>query len=79
MKTSLNLDEELFKTAKKEALRQKTTMSHVINIWARAGRKALVEKKVKKCEFQAVDLGGAPQIDLENRSDWMEVLDEDRS
>lgn len=76
MKTSLNLDDEVFSDAKKEALRRGVTVSEIISEWARAGREHLAHSRRKKKEFKPVDLGAA-QIDLSNRRNWMEALEND--
>lgn len=80
MKTSLNLDDELFTAAKKESLRSKRNLSEVISYWARLGRECDSAKKdANRPKFSPVDLGGTAQIDLANRRDWLDVLDHDRS
>lgn len=78
-KTSLNLDDQIFEAAKKEAARSKKTLSEVISFWARIGRNHLKNVKAKESRFRPVDLGGDSLIDLTRRNDWMDSLDHDRS
>lgn len=77
MKTSLIIDDTLFKAAQKDALKKKTTLSSVINDWARLGRAAFQKsrKSVLK-RVVAVDLGGPASLDVNSRKQWMDLLDE---
>lgn len=79
MKTSLNLNDDVFEAAKREALRTGRTISEIVSEWARTGRDALKNKARRGKKFQPVDLGGAAQIDLSSRRNWMEALDDDRT
>ncbi len=74
MKTSLNVENELFSSAKKEAAIQGKSLSEVISFWAKVGRDTLRKKNKEKKTFTPVDLG-EPLIDISNRKDWMEELD----
>jgi len=77
MKTSLNIEESLYKAAREEALRTGRPLSEVISRWAAAGRKALLrEVKKKKRVLKSVNLGGPSQIDLSSRRDWYDSLEE---
>jgi len=77
MKTSLNIEESLYKAARGEALRTGRPMSEIISRWAAAGRKALLkEVKGGKRTLNSVDLGGPSQIDLSSRRDWYDSLEE---
>lgn len=76
MKTSLVLDDNVFRAAKKEATRLGKTVSEIVSLWARVGRDEwmkLQRSKTKKT-FRAVDLG-EPQIDLSSRRNWLEELE----
>lgn len=76
MKTSLNIDDFVFKSARKEALKQKTSVSEIISLWARLGLESLKKiTKNKTSVFKPADLGGASTLDLTNRRDWMDTLD----
>lgn len=77
MKTSLNIDPELFKAAKKEAARSGRTLSDVISNWAKLGKLEFERKLGKKqITFQGADLGGSSKVDLTSRKDWMDKLDD---
>lgn len=77
MKTSLNLEDELFQAAKKEAAKSGRTLSEVVSYWARLGRDSLkAAAKARPKDFKPVDLGGPATVDLTNRRAWMEALDE---
>jgi len=78
MKTSLILDDNLFKAAQREAVRTGQAISELISRWARVG-KAHLEKehrRRKKRSFAPVDLGGDARIDLTSRRDWMDQIEE---
>lgn len=76
MKTSLVLDDRLFRAARQEAQRNGKTLSETISHWARVGWEALRrERTTRRTTFHAVDLGGAAAIDLHSRRDWMDTLD----
>lgn len=78
MKTSLIIDDKIFEDAKKESEKTGKTISEVISKWAQVGRefwkKEQKSKQVK--EFKARSLG-KPMIDLTNRKNWMEELEND--
>jgi ABC-type uncharacterized transport system ATPase component len=79
MKTSLIIDNKVFQEAKKEAAESGKTVSEVISLWARVGREAwMKEKREQGKEFKPVHLGEL-QLDLSNRKNWMEELEDDRS
>ncbi len=79
MKTSLIIDDKVFQDAKKEATESGKTVSEVISLWARTGREEWAKRKREKGkDFKPVNLG-EPQIDLSNRRNWMEELENDRS
>ncbi|MCP5463746.1 MAG: hypothetical protein H7A33_01845 [Deltaproteobacteria bacterium] len=76
MKTSLNIDDRVFREAKKESLRTKKTLSETISLWARLGLESLKTKRNKtKPKIEFVDLGGDSKIDLTNRKQWMDEID----
>lgn len=75
MKTSLNLDDNLFRAAQREALKTGKTMSELINHWASFGRKCLIDAPKKQKSFSPINLGGPTKIDLTSRRDWMDQLD----
>lgn len=76
MKTSLIIEDELFESAKREALKSGKTLSEVISTWARKGRDIMRRKSPPKNKFKPVDLGSDAQVDLTKRSEWMEDLSE---
>jgi hypothetical protein len=77
MKTSLVLDERVFEDAKKESLRTGKAISEIISSWASIGRDVWKQNKKKTPKtFQPLHLG-EEKIDLTNRKDWMEELDDD--
>jgi hypothetical protein len=76
MKTSLNLNDQIFEAAKAEAYSTGKTLSEVISNWAAAGRAATQKAQRKKKSFEPLDLGGGPAIDLSNRSRWIEELED---
>jgi len=74
MKTSLILDDALVLEARKEAARRGVTISEIICLWARAGRKARMSGAGTKPILKSVDLGEPAAIDLSCRRDWMDFL-----
>jgi hypothetical protein len=78
MKTSLIIDDKIFDDAKKEADKSGKTISEIISKWAQVGREFWKkEQKMKHVkEFKPRSLG-APMIDLTNRKNWMEELEND--
>lgn len=79
MKTSLIIDDAIFKEAKREAELSGKTISEVISSWAQIGRAAWKEskKEAKPSSFTPKHLG-TPKIDLSNRKNWLEELEDDR-
>lgn len=76
MKTSLILEDSLFREAQKEARRCKRTLSEVISDWARAGRETLKRRaKAVRPTLKSVDLGGPASVDVNCRRDWMDLLE----
>ena len=77
MKTSLLIEDSLFREAKKEAEKQRRTLSEVISEWARLGRDVLKKARLKKGpgRLRSVDLGGSASVDLNSRRDWMDLLE----
>lgn len=76
MKTSLTLDDRVFEDAKKESHQTGKTLSEIISTWASLGR--LVWKQQKHpptSTFKPLELGSL-KIDLNNRSEWMDELDD---
>lgn len=77
MKTSLIIDDKTFQEAKKEAAQTGKTVSEIISLWARVGREEWMKRKKEKGrDFKPLDLGEL-QIDLSNRKNWMEELEND--
>ena len=75
MKTSLNIDDALFKAAQNAAIRGNISVSQVISRWARTGFTQLNSKKKKPSSLKTVDLGGSSLIDINSRRNWMDLLD----
>lgn len=76
MKTSLNIDDAVFKAAQRETLKNKRTLSEIISEWARLGRYAVLKRKNKPSKIKTVNLGGPARFDLNSRRNWMDFLDE---
>ncbi|MFN8944210.1 MAG: hypothetical protein ACK5WZ_06260 [Pseudobdellovibrionaceae bacterium] len=78
MKTSLIIDDKIFEDAKNEADKTGKTISEVISKWAHVGRefwkKEQKNKHVKQFKPRSL---GKPMIDLTNRKNWMEELEND--
>ncbi len=76
MKTSLVIEDSLFKAAQKEAQKTGGNISETISYWARMGREFLVKKKKRSSlKFKPVDLKKPAQVDINCRRDWMDILD----
>lgn len=76
MKTSLIIDDRVFQTARREAERRGKTVSQVISDWARIGLETLKKAaQSRRKALKSVNLGGAAEIDLSSRRDWMDSLD----
>lgn len=76
MKTSLVLEDSLFREAQKEAHRARKTLSEVISEWARLGKDLVRGKKrAKPLKVRALDLGGPATIDINSRREWMDLID----
>ena len=79
MKTSLILDDRVFEDAKKESHKTGKAISEIISSWASMGRDLWRQKKRQPSKkFKPLNLG-SEKIDLTNRKDWMEDLEDDRS
>lgn len=77
MKTSLILDDRVFEDAKKESHKTGRAISEIISSWAALGRDVWRQKKNKPSKvFKPLNLG-AEKLDLTNRKEWMEELDDD--
>lgn len=78
MKTSLIIDDRIFEDAKKEADKTGRTISDVISKWAQVGRDfwKKEQKSKRPKQFKPRSLG-KPMIDLSNRKNWMEELEND--
>ena len=76
MKTSLNLNDQIFEAAKAEAYATGKTLSEIISSWAAVGRAATQKAQKKNKTFKPLDLGGAPAVDLSSRSRWFEELED---
>lgn len=78
MKTSLIIDDVVFEEAKREASKSGRSISEIISHWATLGREIWRQKKaIPHKKFKPLDLG-LEKIDLTNRKEWMEDLDDDR-
>jgi len=75
MKTSLIIEDSLFKAAKREAEKMGKTISETISLWARVGRETLLKRKKIQTSLKTVNLGGPAKIDLSSRRDWMDELE----
>lgn len=77
MKTSLNLEDSLYRAAQAEARRSGKSVSQTISEWARAGREFLLRdrEKRKKPTLTAAENCGELILDVSSRKHWMEVLD----
>lgn len=76
MKTSLNIEDSIFKAARREAERLGKTVSEVVSYWARVGRETLTKRGRQQLrKVPAVDLGGPASVNLNARRDWMESLE----
>ncbi len=79
MKTSLILDDRVFEDAKNEAHKTGKAMSEIVSTWAAIGRDHWLQKKNQTPKkFRSLNLG-LEKVDLTNRKEWMEVLEDDRS
>ena len=79
MKTSLIIEDAVFEEAKKEANKTGKSISVIISQWAALGREQWkLQKVLPQKKFKPLDLG-IEKIDLINRKDWMEDLDDDLS
>lgn len=79
MKTSLILDDRVFEDAKKESHKTGRAISEIISTWASLGRDLWKQKKGQPPKkFKPLNLG-SEMIDLTNRKDWMEDLEDDRT
>jgi hypothetical protein len=77
MKTSIILDDRVFEEAKKESMKTGQSFSEVVSHWASLGREVWLQKKKLKVKvFKPIDLG-PEKIDIKNRKDWMQELDDD--
>ncbi|MBI2339406.1 MAG: hypothetical protein HYU99_03415 [Deltaproteobacteria bacterium] len=75
MKTTLMIDNFLFKEARKEAVKTGRSLSETISLWARAGHAAMSRGKKRPPVLKTVDLGGPAAIDINSRRNWMDALD----
>lgn len=78
MKTSLIIEDRVFEEAKKEAIKSGSSISEIISQWAALGRDLWRQQKASpRKKFKPLNLG-QEKIDLTNRKEWMEDLDNDR-
>lgn len=78
MKTSLTIEESLYRAARKEALRSGRSLSEIITSWAKEGLRSIQEKgKQKKPELKSVDLGDL-NVDISSRRDWLDIINPPR-
>ena len=77
MKTSLIINDYVFKEAQKESLESNSTLSEVISRWASEGLKLFKQRsKVGVKKFKPVTVGKV-LIDINSR-DWMDQLSGER-
>lgn len=76
MKTSLVIEDSIFRAAQQEAQRSNKTLSETISYWARLGWEALRKRKPPSRKIRPVNLGGKAKINLASRKAWMDELDE---
>lgn len=76
MKTSLVIDDSLFRAAQEEAHRTRKTLSETLSHWARVGWEALRKRKSPSRKIKPLNLGGQARINLASRKAWMDELDE---
>jgi hypothetical protein len=77
MKTSLILDDRVFNDAKKEAHKTGMAISEIISSWAALGRDVWRQKKSQTPKkFKPLNLG-PEKVDLTDRKEWMEALEDD--
>lgn len=76
MKTSLVIEDSLFRAAQQEAQRTHKTLSETISQWARAGWAVLRKRKTPSRKIRPVNLGGKAGVNIANRKSWMDDLDE---
>ncbi len=74
MKTSLNIDDNLFNSARLTAIKQKKTLGEIISLWARVGKDTLAKSVKKKTKIKSLKLGKM-SISLNSRQTWMDFLD----
>lgn len=75
MKTSLSIDDAVYRDAREEARRTGKTLSETISEWARIGRLAQQGRKKGARKLRSVDLGDT-LLDVNSRDGWYEALDE---
>ncbi len=75
MKTSLVIDDRIFREAQRDSRAKGKTISETISHWARVGWETLRQAKKTNQPFKAADLGGPAQVDLTSRRDWIDSLD----
>lgn len=75
MKTSLVIEDRLFREAQKDSRAKGKTISETISHWARVGWETLKNTRKGSKRLRSVDLGGPALVDLSSRRDWMETLD----
>ena len=78
MKTSLIIEDGVFKDAKKESAKSGQSISMIISQWAVLGRAAWKKHKKQKKKippFKPVNLG-KQKLDLSSRDVWMEIIDD---
>jgi len=78
MKTSLILDDKVYEDAKKESLKTGRSLSEIISQWTALGRDSWKKQKKNNSTFKPANLGNQ-KLDLTNRKEWMEQLDDDFS
>lgn len=81
MKTSLIIEDKVFKEAKKESVKSGKSISKIINQWVILGQNVWKKKRQEKkisSSFKPVNLG-QQKLDLSSREKWMESLEDDCS
>ena len=78
MKTSLIIEDKVFKDAKKESAQSGQSVSMIISQWAALGRTAWKKRKQQKkalSPFKPVNLG-KQKLNLSSRDIWLDTIDD---
>ena len=78
MKTTLNIDDTVMARLRREAARQNKTMSELVEAALRLLFHSTHQPKKKKLRPLPRFDGGAPLIDISNRTELYDIFDQDR-